>query len=774
MDTIPRQAANIDSEVPAAALANANRCDPLDPSECLYPFPNNDFTVPDKTSATGLRIHFAAASMPRSSLLLDVPVNPAEWNRNDGFSPGSAILVHVEGIDLKASKMPDIGDIPRSLQADSPIVLVDTTTLKWQACWAELDVHAKNPAQQALIIHPARALLDGHRYVVALRDLRNAQGQLIPAPAYFRIFRDNHQSSLASVSARRAHMEAIFKTLASAGVARSNLYLAWDFTVASEQDLTGRLVHIRDDAFKSLGSAAPSFSVTRVTNYTKAQNAKVMRVIDGNLTVPSYLTLPDPDGTLHPVTGALDGLLGDSSSASLLGTLLSVVQNAQDELTQLIPAGGGPIPVSDLTTSNLSSLLSIAGDQDLPLARFYYATNTATHPDALPSRLADVTLGAPFECIVPRSVVGPNGQVDPARISLYGHGLFGSRTEVTAGNVETMAEDHDFVFCAVNWMGFSDGDIPNALLTLMDISFAPSFFDIQQQGVLNFLWLARAMKDPQAFAANPAFQVGSPGESALDTSQVYYVGNSQGGIMGGTVLAVSLDVRRAVLGVTGANYANLLLQRSTDFARYSPVLYAAYPNPLDQQLVLGLLQMLWDRADPDGYLEYMTRPSLPNTPTHKLLMQTAWGDHQVSMYSAQYEARSVGAFLHCPVIGSGAGRPEISFPYYGLPCIPESAAGFDGAAAMSVWDDGPEGANGVTPPPLTNTAPSTGHDPHGDPRATAAAQEQQSDFLRPGGTVIDTCGGKPCGALGYEAPPPFISPSATPVPVQASSVASPP
>ncbi|HEU0196061.1 MAG TPA: hypothetical protein VFQ88_02450, partial [Nevskiaceae bacterium] len=185
MDTIPPQAANIDSEVPAAALANADRCDPLDPTECLFPFPNNDFTVPDKASATGLRIHFVAASMPRSSLLLGLPVNPAEWNRNDGFSPGSAILVHVEGIDLKASKMPDIGDIPRSLQADSPIVLVDTTTLKWQACWAELDAHAKNPAQQALIIHPARALLDGHRYVVALRDLRNAQGQLIPAPAYF-------------------------------------------------------------------------------------------------------------------------------------------------------------------------------------------------------------------------------------------------------------------------------------------------------------------------------------------------------------------------------------------------------------------------------------------------------------------------------------------------------------------------------------------------------------------------------------------------------------
>ena len=34
---------------------------------------------------------------------------------------------------------------------------------------------------------------------------------------------------------------------------RGNLYLAWDFTVASRQSLTKRALHIRDRAFKSLG-----------------------------------------------------------------------------------------------------------------------------------------------------------------------------------------------------------------------------------------------------------------------------------------------------------------------------------------------------------------------------------------------------------------------------------------------------------------------------------------------------------------------------------------
>ena len=57
----------------------------------------------------------------------------------------------------------------------------------------------------------------------------------------------------------------------------------------------------------------------------------------------------------------------------------------------------------------------------------------------------------------------------------------------------------------------------------------------------------------------------------IDTSHLYYDGNSQGGIMGGVALAVSPDVRRAVVGVTGMDYGNLLLARSTDFTTFSDV-----------------------------------------------------------------------------------------------------------------------------------------------------------------------------------------------------------
>jgi hypothetical protein len=49
-------------------------------------------------------------------------------------------------------------------------------------------------------------------------------------------------------------MEQLFSSLRKAGIGRSNLYPAWDFTVASERSLTARMLTIRDDAFAQLGA----------------------------------------------------------------------------------------------------------------------------------------------------------------------------------------------------------------------------------------------------------------------------------------------------------------------------------------------------------------------------------------------------------------------------------------------------------------------------------------------------------------------------------------
>ena len=52
---------------------------------------------------------------------------------------------------------------------------------------------------------------------------------------------------------QRGRYAKIFAALKRAKIGRSNLYEAWDFTVASRQNLTSRLLSIRNNAFAQLG-----------------------------------------------------------------------------------------------------------------------------------------------------------------------------------------------------------------------------------------------------------------------------------------------------------------------------------------------------------------------------------------------------------------------------------------------------------------------------------------------------------------------------------------
>ena len=234
--------------------------------------------------------------------------------------------------------------------------------------------------------------------------------------------------------------------------------------------------------------------------------------------------------------------------------------------------------------------------------------------------------------------------------------------------------------------------------------------------------------------SDPAFQA-TDGSPLVDTSDVFYDGNSQGGILGGAVTAVSTEWTRAVLGVPGMNYSTLL-QRSIDFDTYKAVLVPAYPDELDRVLSLSIVQMLWDRAEADGYALHMTDDPYPGTPAHTVLLHPAFGDHQVANVTTEIEARTIGAALRTPALAPGR-DPSVE-PFWGIPVIPSFP--FHGSAVV-MWDSGtPAPPTGNVPP----RPPQFGDDPHGDPRSTPAAREQKSEFLRTDGAVIDVCGAGPC------------------------------
>lgn len=653
-------------------------------SVCMLPFPDDYYTKADPTSPTGRRIDFRELGMPANKE--GVPIEAAPYNLGDGFSPGSVIALKIPGIetkaDLAAAKAVPINNIKRYKAHNAPVVVIDASTGKRWPIWVEIDSTVK-PEYANVEIHPAINFTSGQRYIVALRNLKNAKDQHLEAPLGFRYYRDDLPSSEEKVNERRPHFEELFSKLAAAGIKRSSLYLAWDFTVASDENNTKRVLSMRNRAFAALGDdnladgipqgKSPTFTVTEVEK--EKFPGEIARVVKGDVVVPCFL------------------------------------------FPSCAPGG----------TMELNS-------EGLPLENGVWTAN--------------------FICIIPQ--VATTGAGETARPSLYGHGLFGSAGEVESGAERSLSARHDIVQCATEEIGMGETDLPDAIAATQNLSLFDRLTDRLQQGLLDELYLGRAMISPSGFTTNEAFHqdgtLNTP--SVLNTSHLFYNGNSQGGIMGGALTAISPDFTRASLGVPAMNYS-VLLPRSTDFAEFAQFLYPAYPDEEERPLIFDLMQLLWDRAEPDGYAERMTSDPLPDTPPHQVLLDVAFGDHQVTDYQAEVEARTVGARGHRPVLYPG--RWPQGQPLWNVPAIKRYP--YSGSA-IYLWDSGPvresppgsHNIEGTEPPPFENLPDESGADPHELPRNTEAEQQLVSDFFEGAIQKTDRCNKGPCYSIGFSGP----------------------
>ena len=150
------------------------------PAHCLFPWPNDHFTKAAATP-TGRQLDLNSQSVPKNKE--DVPIDPTDQNRGDGFSPGNMMVAHVPGLDTQAAfdrtgAVP-ITDMARSFDPDQPVVVINTATGKRQLIWAEIDSNPTDPGDVSLIIRPGRNFDEGGRYIVALRNLKKADGTAI-------------------------------------------------------------------------------------------------------------------------------------------------------------------------------------------------------------------------------------------------------------------------------------------------------------------------------------------------------------------------------------------------------------------------------------------------------------------------------------------------------------------------------------------------------------------------------------------------------------------
>lgn len=272
-------------------IPHTEGCENLSARHCLLPWPSDRFLINDPTTVTGLRLQYEPSALPANAQ--GVRTSPRTFSRLDGYSPATRVLYRFPGPpDL--SRAPGQQSIERSLEPDSPTLLVDLASGERVAHWVEADV--REPT--LLWLHPAEVLLPNRPYGVALRDLTDLAGAPLPAEQGFQALRDGIVTTAPDLEARRSSFTELLASLRALGVRTATLQAAWRFHTASLEAMHGDMLTVRDDGLRRLGPRGLGCTVTSVENDYGAAPVTVARRIRGTFTVPSYMDAARPPAKL--------------------------------------------------------------------------------------------------------------------------------------------------------------------------------------------------------------------------------------------------------------------------------------------------------------------------------------------------------------------------------------------------------------------------------------------------------------------------------------------
>lgn len=341
------------------------------------------------------------------------------------------------------------------------------------------------------------------------------------------------------------------------------------------------------------------------------------------------------------------------------------------------------------------------------------------------------TYQAPFTILVPAAAASA-ATTGPLPIVVYGHGIF-STGEADLGDasgswVQDFANLEGYVVVATDWIGLSSYEDPISMVTndaladaVTNFTDLPWVTDRLQQALVNTMVLVRTMTG--AIVDDPTMTVTGQagGAPVADPGSVFYYGVSLGGIMGLSFMGYDPDVRLGALGC-GGGFWSTLFQRSVAWQGVQLLIPAAYPDSLDQQLLLGLAQMQFDFSDPATVAPYVLQAPLAGVPAKQLLMQMGVGDALVANVASEMVVRTSGISTLAPAAAS----------FYGM-----KEGGAPAPSLQTIWD-----VHSAPVPPDTNQTP-VDNQVHEAIRRIPQVQTQIGAFFA-GRTVVDTCGGQPC------------------------------
>lgn len=309
---------------PTPEPAPYSDCDPLDLGLCALPWPNDFFTTEDTSTVTGRRLSLGPTTLPGN--VDDIQLSPTAWNERDGFSTIGTLLFYVQDVD--PTLLPGHLDLDASLAEDAPILLLNAETGERVPYFAEVDATPELDHERMILVHPVEPMEHATRYVVGVRGLRLVDGSAPEVSEAFAQLRDGLPTDTWDVEGRRQHFDdAIFPVLERAGVTRSELQLAWDFTTISRESSLGRVEWMRDDAAARVGEDGPPYTITSIEDHDCAAGEAIGRTIYGTFAAPLYTDIDGPGALLTRDADGMPYYNGEAEVEFMVRVPCSLIQD---------------------------------------------------------------------------------------------------------------------------------------------------------------------------------------------------------------------------------------------------------------------------------------------------------------------------------------------------------------------------------------------------------------------------------------------------------------
>ncbi len=261
---------------------------PLGTTENILPYPSSLYERADAASPTGVVLDLPgdAIPIPEGGAALDTDAR--RITKRTGWPAALTILWAAPGGVDPATLVghEKMGD---SVGASSSTVILDMTTGQRVAHFAEVDVNeTEDLDHQAVYLRPAKRLAGGHRFAVGIRtSVKAVGGTDIARSTGFQAVLDDKSIGHARLDQARPRLREAVAALEAAGIPRSELIVAFDFTVAADAAAIADPLAARDAALAAMGPLGANLTYTVTSNQgTVGNDPRIARRIELDVQVP--------------------------------------------------------------------------------------------------------------------------------------------------------------------------------------------------------------------------------------------------------------------------------------------------------------------------------------------------------------------------------------------------------------------------------------------------------------------------------------------------------